>query len=220
MEKQMLEKLGYQVTACASSSEAWTVFSARPDQFDLMITDMTMPHMAGDRLTEKVLGLRPNLPVILCTGYSDMINEDKAAALGIRRFVMKPVEKNELAGNPRHFIPRPERVTRPAPDKPPRDHALTIHWARIAQRRLRSSPASFGQVFIYFPFSLSLVKSIPKAWTHGQTHPSFCRVLHGPCRFRAGSKNRREHCDLPPPEIFRRRPDGRRHHAHDRRGTG
>jgi CheY-like chemotaxis protein len=97
MEKQMLEKLGYQVTACASSSEAWTVFSARPDQFDLMITDMTMPHMAGDWLSEKILDIRPNLPVILCTGYSDMIDENKATALGIRKFVMKPVEKNELA---------------------------------------------------------------------------------------------------------------------------
>jgi signal transduction histidine kinase/ActR/RegA family two-component response regulator len=123
MEKQMLEKLGYQVTACASSSEAWTVFSARPDQFDLMITDMTMPHMAGDRLTEKVLGLRPNLPVILCTGYSDMINEDKAAALGIRRFVMKPVEKNELARAIRDALesgqslppPGPSGSNRPAP---------------------------------------------------------------------------------------------------------
>jgi signal transduction histidine kinase/ActR/RegA family two-component response regulator len=97
MEKQLLEKLGYQVTACASSSEAWTVFSAHPDQFDLMITDMTMPHMAGDRLSEKILDIRPTLPVILCTGHSDMIDEDKAAALGIRKFVMKPVEKNELA---------------------------------------------------------------------------------------------------------------------------
>jgi len=97
MEKQLLEKLGYQVTACASSSEAWTVFAARPDQFDLMITDMTMPHMAGDRLSEKILNIRPNLPVILCTGYNDMIDADKALALGIRKFVMKPVEKNELS---------------------------------------------------------------------------------------------------------------------------
>ncbi|HSO59847.1 MAG TPA: response regulator [Desulfobacterales bacterium] len=97
MEKQLLEKLGYQVTACASSSEAWTVFSARPDQFDLMITDMTMPHMAGDRLSEKILDIRPNLPVILCTGYNDMIDADKALAMGIRKFVMKPLEKNELS---------------------------------------------------------------------------------------------------------------------------
>jgi len=123
MEKQMLEKLGYQVTACASSSEAWTVFSARPDQFDLMITDMTMPHMAGDRLSEKILDIRPNLPVILCTGYSDMINEDKAAALGIRKFVMKPVEKNELArairsaleSGPTRPPPGPTGSSRPAP---------------------------------------------------------------------------------------------------------
>jgi len=123
MEKQMLEKLGYQVTACAGSSEAWTVFSARPDQFDLMITDMTMPHMAGDRLSEKILDIRPNLPVILCTGYSDMIDEDKAAALGIRKFVMKPVEKNELArairsalkSGPTRPPPGPTGSSRPAP---------------------------------------------------------------------------------------------------------
>jgi signal transduction histidine kinase/ActR/RegA family two-component response regulator len=116
MEKQMLEKLGYQVTACASSSEAWTVFSTRPDQFDLMITDMTMPHMAGDRLSEKILDIRPNLPVILCTGYSDMIDGDKAVALGIRKFVMKPVEKNELARAIRSALePGPTGSSRPAP---------------------------------------------------------------------------------------------------------
>ena len=116
MEKQMLEKLGYQVTACASSSEAWTVFSARPDQFDLMITDMTMPHMAGDWLSEKILDIRPNLPVILCTGHSDMIDENKAAALGIRKFVMKPVEKNELARAIRRALESgPTGSSRPAP---------------------------------------------------------------------------------------------------------
>ena len=123
MEKQMLEKLGYQVTACASSSEAWTVFSARPGEFDLMVTDMTMPHMAGDRLSEKILDIRPNLPVILCTGHSDMINEDKAAALGIRKFVMKPVKKNELArairsaleSGPTRPPPGPTGSSRPAP---------------------------------------------------------------------------------------------------------
>jgi signal transduction histidine kinase/ActR/RegA family two-component response regulator len=116
MEKQMLEKLGYQVTACASSSEAWTAFSARPDQFDLMITDMTMPHMAGDRLSEKILHIRPNLPVILCTGYSDMINEEKAAALGIRKFVMKPVEKNELARAIRSALESGSTRPPPGPD--------------------------------------------------------------------------------------------------------
>ena len=62
-----------------------------------MITDMTMPHMTGDRLSEKILDIRPNLPVILCTGYNDMIDADKALAMGIRKFVMKPVEKNELS---------------------------------------------------------------------------------------------------------------------------
>ena len=108
MEKQMLEKLGYQVTACASSSEAWTVFSARPDQFDLMITDMTMPHMAGDRLSEKILDIRPNLPVILCTGYSDMINEDKAVSTG------HPEVRHEAGREKRAGPGDPQRLGAPA----------------------------------------------------------------------------------------------------------
>ncbi|MFO7709839.1 MAG: response regulator [Desulfobacterales bacterium] len=97
MEKQVLEKLGYQVTACSGSAEALTVFSSRPDQFDLVITDMTMPHMTGESLAQKLMGIRPGLPVILCTGYSEMITEEKAATMGIRKFVLKPVIKDELA---------------------------------------------------------------------------------------------------------------------------
>ena len=97
MEKQILEKLGYQVTACSGSAEALSIFCARPDHFDLVITDMTMPHMTGDALAQKLREIRPGLPVILCTGYSEMITEEKAVTMGIRKFVLKPVIKDELA---------------------------------------------------------------------------------------------------------------------------
>jgi signal transduction histidine kinase/ActR/RegA family two-component response regulator len=97
MEQKMLENLGYQVTARTDSTEALEVFAKQPQNFDLVITDMTMPHMTGDQLAQKLLDIKPSLPVILCTGFNEVITEDKALSLGIQRFVMKPVVKNELA---------------------------------------------------------------------------------------------------------------------------
>ncbi|MGE5255990.1 MAG: response regulator, partial [Hyphomicrobiales bacterium] len=97
MEKQILERLGYRVTALSSSLEALNTFARQPDQFDLVITDMTMPQLAGDRLARRLWDIRPDLPVILCTGYNEMISEDKATAMGIRKFLLKPVDKDELA---------------------------------------------------------------------------------------------------------------------------
>jgi len=97
MEKQLLEKLGYRVTGRTSSTEALETFAGQPDQFDLVITDMTMPQMTGDRLARQIWTIRPGIPVILCTGYNEMISEDKAISMGIRKFILKPVDKDELA---------------------------------------------------------------------------------------------------------------------------
>ena len=97
MEKQMLEKLGYRVTTQTSSTEALDMFADQPDQFDLVITDMTMPQMAGDQMARRIWDIRPGIPVILCTGYNEMMSEDKAIALGIRKFILKPIDKDELA---------------------------------------------------------------------------------------------------------------------------
>ena len=97
MERQMLENLGYQVTARTDSQEALKVFAEQPHNFDLVITDMTMPHMSGDQLAQKMLDIEPNIPVILCTGFNEVITEDKALAMGIQKFVMKPIVKNDLA---------------------------------------------------------------------------------------------------------------------------
>ena len=97
MEQQMLENLGYEVTARTDSTEALKEFSLQPQNFDLVITDMTMPHMTGDELAQKLLDIKPDIPVILCTGFNEDITEEKALSMGIQKFVMKPVIKNDLA---------------------------------------------------------------------------------------------------------------------------
>jgi signal transduction histidine kinase/ActR/RegA family two-component response regulator len=97
MEKQLVERLGYRVTACSSAAEALKALEEQPDQFDLIITDMTMPQITGDQLARQAWKIRSDLPVILCTGYSDMISEEKATEMGIRKFLLKPVDKDELA---------------------------------------------------------------------------------------------------------------------------
>lgn len=97
MERQMLENMGYQVTARTDSQEALKVFAKNPQDFDLVITDMTMPYMTGDQLAQKMLDIEPDIPVILCTGFNEIITEEKALAMGIQKFVMKPVVKNDLA---------------------------------------------------------------------------------------------------------------------------
>ncbi|TET92815.1 MAG: response regulator, partial [Desulfobacteraceae bacterium] len=68
-----------------------------PDKFDLIISDMTMPKMTGDELAKKFMAIRPNIPIILCTGFSERINEEKAKAIGIRKFIMKPIVMREMA---------------------------------------------------------------------------------------------------------------------------
>jgi two-component system cell cycle sensor histidine kinase/response regulator CckA len=95
--KRLLEQLGYQVVANTSSREALYVFQQQADQFDLVITDFTMPQMTGMDLAREILNIRPDMPIILCTGYSDNIDADSAMNAGIREFVMKPLAQWELA---------------------------------------------------------------------------------------------------------------------------
>ncbi len=95
--KTMLERLGYEVATLTSSLEAWNTFSNRPDQFDIVITDQTMPGLTGSDLALKMLQLRPNLPIILCTGYSSLISEKKAKSMGIQGFAMKPLVRKEIS---------------------------------------------------------------------------------------------------------------------------
>ena len=98
MEREMIERLGYHATARTSSTEALEAFRAKPDEFDLVITDMTMPNMTGDKLAEELHRIRSDVPVILCTGFSEIISPENADALGITGFLMKPVVWKDLAG--------------------------------------------------------------------------------------------------------------------------
>ncbi|MEW5724019.1 MAG: ATP-binding protein [Thermodesulfobacteriota bacterium] len=92
-----LEHLGYHVTSVTSSLEALDLFHAGPDRYDLVITDQTMPELTGIELAEKMLEIRPDMPVILCTGFSQRITPAEARKIGVRRFLMKPMIFKELA---------------------------------------------------------------------------------------------------------------------------
>ena len=102
--KQILERLGYEVTTRTSSLEALELFKIKSKKFDLVITDMTMPGMTGDQLAAEIIKIRPDMPIILCTGYSKNISEDKAKGMGIRALAMKPVVANQLANIVRHVL--------------------------------------------------------------------------------------------------------------------
>ena len=94
---QMLKGLGYEVVARTSSIEALQLFRVQADKFDLVITDQTMPNMTGADMAREMMRIRPDIPVILCTGYSEIISEAKARAIGIRKFIMKPLVTAEMA---------------------------------------------------------------------------------------------------------------------------
>ena len=102
----MLERLGYKVIGKTDALEALEVFKEQPDEFDLVITDQTMPHLTGRELAEELLRIRPDIPIILCTGFSEVIHEEEAKAMGIREFVMKPFSVSEMAKRIRKALGR------------------------------------------------------------------------------------------------------------------
>jgi len=104
LNKARLERLGYQVVGTADPLEALDLFRYKSVQFDLVITDMTMPNMMGDELAAEMMKIRPGIPIILCTGFSGRISEEQALEKGIRAFVMKPLEINELAETVRNVL--------------------------------------------------------------------------------------------------------------------
>jgi CheY-like chemotaxis protein len=104
MEKIALERLGYQVRRFADSEEALAAFRADPQGCDLVVTDQTMPHLSGMELAKEFLAIRPDLPIILSTGYSSQASEEEALRVGIRRFIMKPVNIGQLAAAIREIL--------------------------------------------------------------------------------------------------------------------
>lgn len=95
--RMMLVNLGYQVTNISSGVQALDLFQATPGTFDLIITDMTMPQMTGLELTRNIFSIRPEVPVIMCTGFSELINKEQAYSIGIKGFLTKPVLSGILA---------------------------------------------------------------------------------------------------------------------------
>lgn len=101
---RILERLGYNVTTRTSSLEALALFEKKACDFDLVITDMTMPNMTGDKLAQELMRIRPDIPVILCTGYSNRISEQSAAGIGIKAFAYKPIVRADLAKTVRRVL--------------------------------------------------------------------------------------------------------------------
>ncbi len=95
--QEMLKQLGYDVEVRTSSLAALAAFRAEPERFDLVITDQTMPLMPGDVLAQELWAIRPELPIILCTGHSYIMDADKATAKGFDAFCMKPLVMHDLA---------------------------------------------------------------------------------------------------------------------------
>jgi PAS domain S-box-containing protein len=95
--RNMLVRLGYKVATVTNSEDALKLFSEKPLEFDLVMTDQTMPAMTGEDLGKELMRIRPDIPVILCTGYSDLISSEKATAMGFRGFIMKPFTLRESA---------------------------------------------------------------------------------------------------------------------------
>lgn len=104
LEKAILERLGYRISWKTGSTEALGAFKSSPEDFDLIITDMTMPVMTGDHLAGEMIAIRPDIPVILCTGFSERINREKAMSMGIQGFLMKPIIKTEMGHMVRNVL--------------------------------------------------------------------------------------------------------------------
>ena len=104
MGRKMLERLGYEVIVSTDGSEALAIFRSQPEQFDLVITDQTMPNITGAELAQELMRIRPDIPVILCSGFSELIDQEKAKAIGIREFVMKPIITRDIGETIRRVL--------------------------------------------------------------------------------------------------------------------
>ena len=104
METQALERLGYQITSRASSIDALEAFKANPNKFDLVITDMAMPNLTGDKLAVELIKIRPDIPILLCTGFSEAITEEKIKSMGIKDLLLKPIIIKDLARKIREVL--------------------------------------------------------------------------------------------------------------------
>ncbi|HSR10797.1 MAG TPA: response regulator [Thermodesulfobacteriota bacterium] len=99
-----LTRLGYDVTGFTNSIQALMHFQEHPDEYDLVLTDQKMPGLEGDAMAERILGVRPDIPIILCTGFTDSVTDFEARAKGIREFLIKPFSLEVLADTIRRAL--------------------------------------------------------------------------------------------------------------------
>ena len=104
ISRQILGRLGYRVKACMSPAEALALYQSTPDQFDLVISDMTMPRMNGIELSKRLKEINRRIPIIICTGYSSMVNENKAKELGVDAYIKKPITMQSIAQTIRRVL--------------------------------------------------------------------------------------------------------------------
>ena len=104
MLRAMLETIGYSVTAVTDADEALQLFKDNPDDIDLVLTDMTMPKMTGYVLAQELMKIREDLPVIMCTGFSEILNKDRAKEIGVRDFIMKPFALRKISNAVRRAL--------------------------------------------------------------------------------------------------------------------
>nr|WP_320192053.1 chemotaxis protein CheB [uncultured Desulfobacter sp.] len=102
--KRHLESLGYDAYMTTDPKEALEMIKAEPDRFNLVISDMAMPNMPGDQLIDEILSINPQMPTMICSGYSSRMSKEKASKMGINAFVMKPLNKAELAKKVREIL--------------------------------------------------------------------------------------------------------------------
>ncbi len=101
---RLLEKSGYRVTTCQNGAAALELFKENPDAFDLVVTDMNMPNMTGDRLTRELIAIRPDIPVIICTGFSEKFTNAEAETIGVKALLMKPITVSEMTEKVRRVL--------------------------------------------------------------------------------------------------------------------
>ncbi len=104
VEEQILLKLGYDVTSYTNSIMALEDFRHHPDNFDMVITDMAMPILHGEKLCQEIIKVRPDIPILVCTGFSQSLSKDKASSIGIKGFIFKPVIMKEFSSKIREIL--------------------------------------------------------------------------------------------------------------------
>ncbi len=104
LAKRILERLGYTITGKTSCTEALELFKEKPDEFDLVITDMAMPIMTGTEFAKKILKIQPDIPIIMCSGFSEKVDSDIAKSIGIKEYIKKPILTDELTSKIREVL--------------------------------------------------------------------------------------------------------------------